>query len=118
MLVTWRRQPDGLPMDHSTDESVGHRDRAWLVEQNPVTRQPMATIGSVMDEAISWQTSLEEWQHFVDQHPRRTAFHHRHWLELLSQYYRLPVHVVACEAAGAGYGRIAIFGDEELIWQA
>jgi CelD/BcsL family acetyltransferase involved in cellulose biosynthesis len=31
--------------------------------------------------------SLEEWQGFVESDPRRTAFHHRGWLELLVEQY-------------------------------
>lgn len=49
-------------------------------------------------QEISWLT-IDQWQTFVDQHPGSSIFHHRNWLELLSEQYgfrlRIPAIVVS-----------------------
>lgn len=46
--------------------------------------------------ALSFRTiSLELWQDFVDQQRESTVFHHRKWIELLHEFYGLPLKIFA-----------------------
>lgn len=44
------------------------------------------------------ETTLDQWQAFVESHPNRTPFHSRQWIELFNEHYGFPlvVPVVRC----------------------
>ncbi len=44
--------------------------------------------------------SIHEWQQLVDGHPEASIFHHRNWLELLSEYYRFGIRIPAIKQNG------------------
>ncbi|MEZ6072872.1 MAG: GNAT family N-acetyltransferase [Pirellulales bacterium] len=46
------------------------------------------------------ELSLDEWQRFVDSHPRATAFHHRRWIETLAGQYGLRPFIPAAKSGG------------------
>ena len=43
---------------------------------------------------ITWLT-LEQWQDYVDDHSHSSVFHHRRWLELISNHYGFPIKIPA-----------------------
>ena len=49
---------------------------------------------------LSWLT-MEQWQSYVAQHRRSSIFHHRNWLELLSEQYGFQLRIPALLAGGS-----------------
>ncbi len=52
-----------------------------------------------VDPSLSF-LSLDKWQSFVESCEDSTAFHHRHWIELIAKHYRWKTQIPAIERDG------------------
>ena len=47
---------------------------------------------------VSGRLTLDEWQSYVEGHPDSSPFHHRSWLELLTQQYRFQPYIIGVKS--------------------